>query len=186
MTDPRVWVRGARVGLGPYRRELAGEYWRWETDPGTILGYGTQFPQTLEARTAGLETQLANSAQPRFTVHDLDTGSAVGLTTLTVDAAVRTAQFVVVLAPEARGQGLGTEATRLTLDYAFHLTALRMVWLKVLEPHRAAVRTYEKAGFRHAGRLRQAGYWLGEPCDELLMDALPADLSGPSAFQPDR
>ncbi|WP_301542984.1 GNAT family N-acetyltransferase [Streptomyces mayonensis] len=58
-----------------------------------------------------------------------------------------------------------------------------MVWLKVLEPNVAGINAYEKAGFRHAGRLRQAGYWLGEPVDELLMDALPADFPGPSAVR---
>ncbi len=88
----------------------------------------------------------------------------------------------ILLAPEARGRGLATEATRLTLDYAFHLTALAQVWLKVLEPNAAAIRAYERAGFQPAGRLRQAGYWHGQRCDELLMDVLPADFPGPSAF----
>jgi diamine N-acetyltransferase len=53
-----------------------------------------------------------------------------------------------------------------------------MVWLKVLEPNTAGVRAYQRAGFRMAGRLRQAGYWLGQPCDELFMDATPDDLEG--------
>ncbi|WP_456302067.1 GNAT family N-acetyltransferase [Streptomyces cyaneofuscatus] len=33
----------------------------------------------------------------------------------------------MMLAPEARGRGLGTAATRLVLDYAFSITNLRMV-----------------------------------------------------------
>ena len=56
-----------------------------------------------------------------------------------------------------------------------------MVWLKVLPPNIAGIRAYENAGFRPAGALRQSSYWLGQPCDELLMDALPTDFSGPSA-----
>ncbi len=56
-----------------------------------------------------------------------------------------------------------------------------MVWLKVLEPNAAGIAAYEKAGFRPSGRLRQSGYWLGEPVDELLMDALPEDFPGSSA-----
>lgn len=35
---------------------------------------------------------------------------------------------------------------------------------------------YQKAGFRPAGRLRQSGYRLGRPCDELLMDAIADDF----------
>ena len=66
-----------------------------------------------------------------------------------------------MLGAHARHRGLGTAATRLTLDYAFHVTNLRMVWLKVLAPNTAAIRAYEKAGFQHVGAVRQAGYWLG-------------------------
>jgi diamine N-acetyltransferase len=80
----------------------------------------------------------------------------------------------------ARGRGLATEATLLTLDYGFHIAALRMIWLKVLEPNVSGVRAYTTAGFKPVGRLRQAGYWLGEPCDELIMDALRGDYPGPS------
>lgn len=64
------------------------------------------------------------------------------------------------------------------MDYAFHITNLRMVWLKVLAPNKAGVRAYEKAGFRSAGVLREAGYWLGQVCDEVIMDALASEFTG--------
>jgi RimJ/RimL family protein N-acetyltransferase len=104
----------------------------------------------------------------------------VGKTSLTTDDVTGSAEFVINIAPEAQGKGFGTEATRLTLDYAFHLMSLQMVWLKVFEPHSGAIRTYEKAGFKHAGRLRQAGHWLGASCDELLMDAIRSEFNGDS------
>ncbi|MFD4375437.1 GNAT family N-acetyltransferase [Streptomyces sp. NPDC058486] len=170
--------------LGPYRADLAETYWRWEQDPTLMVGYGRQVPESLEARTEGMAHQLRGS-NIRFTVYDPADGEPVpvGVTTLLPDDAVRTAEFVIMLAKEARGRGLGTEATRLTLDYAFHVSALRMVWLKVLAPNRAAVAAYERAGFRPAGRLRESGYWLGEVCDEVLMDALAADFTGPSVVK---
>lgn len=39
--------------------------------------------------------------------------------------AVRTGEFIIMLAPEARGRGLAACATRLTLDYAFHISNMR-------------------------------------------------------------
>ncbi|MGH3828613.1 MAG: GNAT family N-acetyltransferase [Pseudonocardiaceae bacterium] len=182
--EPTLWLRGERVALGPTRAELIEEYWRWENDPVAINGYGRQVPESLETRREGYGHQARGSLnQVRFTVHDLKNEAApCGLTSLTVDHQVRTAEFLILLATEARGQGLATEATRLTLDYAFHLTALAQVWLKVLEPNTAAIRAYEHAGFQLAGRLRQAGYWHGQRCDELLMDALPDEFPGPSVF----
>jgi RimJ/RimL family protein N-acetyltransferase len=130
-------------------------------------------------------TQQLRGGNVRFTVYDLANGSPVpaGVTTLLPDHGVRTAEFVIMVAPGARGRGLGGEATRLTLDYAFHVTNLRMVWLKVLAPNASAVAAYAKAGFRKAGVLREAGYWLGEVCDEIVMDALASEFAGPSAVR---
>lgn len=160
-------------------------YWRWEQDPVLLVGYGRQQPESLEARTEGMAHQL-HGDNIRFTVYDLTGEQPVpaGVATLLPDPSVRTAEYVVMLAAEARGKGLGTAATRLVLDYAFHVTNLRMVWLKVLAPNRAGVRAYERAGFRPAGTLREAGYWLGRVCDELMMDALAAEFVSPSAITP--
>ncbi|MET9770243.1 GNAT family protein [Streptomyces sp. NPDC006415] len=178
-----LWIGTDTCALGPYRADLVETYWRWEQDPALLVGYGRQQPVSLEARTEGIAHQLRGD-NIRFTVYDLATGTPVpaGVATLLPDASVRTAEYVVMLASEARGRGLGTSATRLVLDYAFHVTNLRMVWLKVLAPNKAAVRSYEKAGFRAAGALREAGYWLGGVCDEVLMDALASEFIGPSVI----
>lgn len=180
MTAPHLLLRGERLGLALPTAAHLPEYHRWETDPGTVLGYGTQLPQSFETRSAGYEAQARNDRRAGFEVVRLDDAAPVGTTTLYVDHAVRTAEFVMLLAPEARGQGFAAEAAVLTLDWGFHLAALRMVWLKVLEPNAPAIRAYERAGFRPAGRLRQAGWWRGEACDELLMDAVREDFPGPS------
>lgn len=71
MTTPLIWLQGQQVGLGPYIRELVEDYWRWENDPSTILGFGRQIPESLESRTAGIDIRLNNSTFPRFTVYEL-------------------------------------------------------------------------------------------------------------------
>lgn len=57
-----------------------------------------------------------------------------------------------------------------------------MVWLQVLEPNLSAIRAYERAGFRQAGRMRQSGFWLGQLCDEIVMDILATEVSGGSVI----
>ena len=186
MNEPVIWLRGKRAGIGPLRADLVATYWEWENDPQAILGFGRQVPDSLENRTEGYGHQVRDAlGQLRFTIYDIEeTPAPVGLATLLIDHQVRTAEFLILLGPEARGRGLATEATLLTMDYGFHIAALRMIWLKVLEPNTAGTRAYTRAGFKSAGRLRQAGYWLGEPCDELIMDALREDYPGPSALAP--
>lgn len=176
MTNPHILLPGERVSLAMTDRDHLPDYHRWENDPGTILGFGTQVAQSWEVRAGGWEAQGRNRDFPQFEVIAADDHTPVGITTLQIDSAVRTAEFVILIAPEARGKGLATEATALTLRWAFQYAALRMVWLKVLEPNAAGAGAYQKAGFRPAGRLRQSGYWLGRPCDELLMDATADDF----------
>ncbi|MFD4243895.1 GNAT family N-acetyltransferase [Streptomyces sp. NPDC058525] len=179
-----LWIASKSCGLGLYRADLVETYWAWEQDPALLVGYGRQVPESLEARAEGMTQQL-RGANVRFTVYDLagDEPVPVGVTTLLPDDAVRTAEFVIMIGKEARGRGLGTEATRLTLDYGFHVTNLRMVWLKVLAPNIGGVTAYERAGFQRAGVLREAGYWLGEVCDEVIMDALAREFPGPSVVK---
>ncbi|MGH3851964.1 MAG: GNAT family N-acetyltransferase [Pseudonocardiaceae bacterium] len=185
--DPLLWLRGEHVALGPFTRELVKDYWRWEQDPRVIIGYGRQTPESLETRITGYESQARSMAnQTRFTVYDLtaDGGpSPVGTTALRIDHYVRTAEYVILLGAEGRGRGLAREATLLTLDYGFHITQLRAVWLKVLEHNTAGIRAYEEAGFTPVGRLRRSGYWLGAECDEIIMDALRDEFPGPSAVR---
>lgn len=181
MGEPHLLLRGEQLGLGLPRADMFAEYHRWESEPAAIAGFGAQFPELYEVRAAGYESQARSGQQARFEVVRLVDDEPIGVTVLQIDHRVRTAEYAILLAAYARGRGYAAEATRLTLDWAFHLAAVRMVWLKVLEHNSAGIRAHEGAGFRHAGRLRRAGYWLGRPCDELLMDAVPDDFPGPSA-----
>lgn len=70
-------------------------------------------------------------------------------------------------------------ATRLTLDYAFHVIGLDMVWLKVSGPETAGRNTYVKAGFREVGTMRGAGVRKGHRCGEMVMDSLPKGFPWP-------
>lgn len=71
----------------------------------------------------------------------------------------------------------------MTLDYGFHITNLRNIYLSVLAPNVAGIRSYEKAGFTLIGHRRNSGYWLGEIVDHVFMDAIPEDYPGPSVLK---
>lgn len=184
MSDPHLLLTGhAGLALAMPREDMLPAYHAWENDATTLMGYGNQVPQAWEVRAAGWERQRKNHNYVQFEIVRTTDAEAVGLSVLQVNTFVHTAEFVLLIAPTHRGKGYATEASRLTLDWGFHITALRAIWLKVLAPNTAAIRAYEKAGFHHAGRMRAAGYWLGQPTDELIMDALPTDFPGPSAIK---
>jgi RimJ/RimL family protein N-acetyltransferase len=67
------------------------------------------------------------------------------------------------------GRGFGTEAMQLVLEYAFLEVNLQRVTLNVFEYNPRAIRSYEKAGFRHEGRMREALFREGKRWDLLYM-----------------
>lgn len=70
------------------------------------------------------------------------------------------------------GKGCGTEAMRLLLQFAFAHLNLKRVSLTVFEYNTRAIRSYEKAGFREEGRLRQWMQRAGERYDLIYMGIL--------------
>ena len=71
-----------------------------------------------------------------------------------------------------RGRGFGTAAVRLLVKLAFEDLNLHRVFLQVFRTNTAAIRSYERAGFRHEGTLRQAVHLDGRYVDVLVMAVL--------------
>jgi diamine N-acetyltransferase len=177
-------IEGERVALGPLRRDLADMYRRWIHDLDVRAGITTAAVLALEAEQAWIDEAIAKNAKPdpeavNFTIYDTSDGAPVGSCSLMdIGWRVRRATFGIALG-ERRGQGLGTEATRLTLDWAFNMLGPHNVLLEVLPHNAAAIRAYEKAGFREIGRRRDAVLSMGARCDVVLMDAIAADFESP-------
>ena len=70
------------------------------------------------------------------------------------------------------GKGYGTDAMRLALRFGFMELNLNRVTLNVFEYNPRAIRSYEKAGFRHEGRQRQFLHRNGKRWDVLEMGIL--------------
>jgi RimJ/RimL family protein N-acetyltransferase len=69
-------------------------------------------------------------------------------------------------------KGYGTDVMNLLLRFAFTEVNLKRVTLTVFEYNPRAIRCYEKAGFRHEGRLRRLLNREGRRWDELFMGIL--------------
>jgi RimJ/RimL family protein N-acetyltransferase len=83
-------------------------------------------------------------------------GRCIGVARLHhVDLDESTAHYAIgIFRPEDRRRGLGQEATRLVLEYAFGVLGLTEVDLKVLDFNRAAIECYRRCGFEEIGRER--------------------------------
>jgi diamine N-acetyltransferase len=174
-----ILVQGQRVGLGALRHDLIPAYLRWRSDPEVMRGTGesSQVP-TVEAVQAWYEQATRpDNRDVHFTIYDLDDVAPVGTALLVrVDQHAGTAEFGLTIG-ERRNQGLGTEATRLVLDWAFTVMGLHNISLVTFSWNLPAIRAYSKAGFREIGRRRGAVVTYGQRHDQVLMDAVADEFT---------
>jgi diamine N-acetyltransferase len=186
--EPDLLISGERVALGPLRPDLAETYGRWMNQPEVRFGVENLAIATPKSQEEWVEERNKAAAKPEpeaveFTIYDLSDRAPVGTCGLfTISYMQSSCRFGIALG-ERRGQGLGAEATRLALDWAFHVFGLHNILLEALAWNTAAIRAYERAGFRRIGIRREAAMSRGERADVVLMDALRADF-GDSALAP--
>jgi len=180
--DPGYVARGERVALGPLRAEYAPLYARWASDPeikAGILNLGIYNAADEERFVAesSLEVARRDPQAARFTIFDRSDGAPVGVCGLEdISWRHRRAEFGIMIG-ERRDTGLGTEATSLTLRWAFEVMSLNSVFLTSYAHNARAQRAYEKAGFKVVGRQRESALTGGRLVDMVLMDAIASDFT---------
>jgi diamine N-acetyltransferase len=169
-------VEGERVALGPLRMDLVPTYQRWSNDLEVANGNGWVIPFTLEMQRDRIASRSGKPDIADFTIYDRSDQTPIGFSSLfRIDHRTGTADYGIFLG-ERRGQGLGTEATRLTLDWGFTMLGLHNIMLSVAAWNERAIRVYAKAGFRELGRRRGAGVTMGRRYDGVFMELLAAEF----------
>jgi len=93
-----------------------------------------------------------------------------------LDTRNRSAEFGIMIGDKNYwNKGYGTEAVRLLVQHGFNTLNLNRIYLRVLENNPRAIRSYEKVGFIHEGRQRQAEYKDGHYLDLMVMSILKDD-----------
>ncbi|HEX2863259.1 MAG TPA: GNAT family protein [Deinococcales bacterium] len=173
MSEPVYAVQSDKVGLGVPREEGLADITRWfqNLEMTAYLGsIGRAYTATNER--AWLDRVLAGpEGEAHFFIYARPEGRLVGTCGLFAFTPSGTATLGICIGdPEAWGRGYGSEAVRLLVQYGMYFRNLHAVNLRVLGFNRRAVRAYEKAGFRVAGRLRGAILMGHERFDEIWMD----------------
>jgi len=172
-----ITIRGAEVGLGPLRRDLLPLHARWANDPEATLPLaGRAGPSTLEDQVAWYENEGSTRDERTvfFLIYEFASLRPIGALDLSaIDHINRTAWFAIFIGErDCWGKGYGTEATRLTLGYAFGPLGLHNLTLSVHADNERAMRAYARAGFQVVGRRREVVRRNGECLDLILMDCL--------------
>lgn len=190
MTDPRVFavkpqLRGERVLLRPFTDEDIAAMGPILADPDVMRLTGSVATSAeIEAASPELDrrtsqwysTRIDQADRLDLAIVDVESGRCVGEVVLNdLEPADDACNFRILVGPQGRGRGLGSEATRLVIDHAFLTTDLNRISLDVQADNPRARRSYEKVGFVVEGVLREAVTFDGVRGDNVLMAILRSD-----------
>lgn len=172
-------IHGDRVLLRPLGSQDTDALWEDVQDPEGRRLTGTHRSFTYEEIAAYCTSRASQTDRMTFAICDPSIQGYLGeVVLMDYDEPNRSASLRIGLAPTARGCGLGTETLRLVLAHAFGPLGLHRVSLEVYDFNSRAIRAYEKVGFRHEGRMRDALWWDGIPHAALLMAVLATEWEG--------
>jgi RimJ/RimL family protein N-acetyltransferase len=174
-------LEGTLVRLRAYERADAETMNQLFSDPEVLRGIGSvRFPQAVAGFREFLDGVRGSTTTAAFAIETLSDRSPVGGCGLEdIRPAVRTATFGIWIGKPYWGRGFATDATRAVCRFGFRYMNLHRIELNVFAWNGAAVRAYEKVGFRLEGTRRHNGYDDGRHTDSYLMGLLDEELAEP-------
>ena len=158
------------VTLRAVTPEDAPLYCRWMKDAFVAENYGGADVDFTEEMAHGFFA--SRQGKPSFLILARPGGRPVGFC-----ETVRSATLGMFIGEAAaRGRGLGAAALGALLEYGFGTLGLHSIWLSVWAGNVPALALYRRAGFREAGRRRDAWRWRGKLYALVYMDLLAEEF----------
>lgn len=170
-------IYGERIRLVSIEHKDLSLFVSWINDPEVRHGLLMYLPISMAQEEKWFEKLLERpqDTQP-LTIEAKDGDGWVKIGNMgffEFDHRARSAEIGIMIGEKSFwNQGYGTESITLLLKHGFETLNLNRIMLRVYEDNPRAIRCYEKAGFIHEGRLREARYFEGVYRDVMLMSVL--------------
>ena len=175
---------GDRIYLSPkgVSEEEAEKFTEWMNDfqVSDYTGRSSKIT-TLVNEKEWLEDSAKNSNNNRnFAIVELNTNKLIGVIGLeNFYWVTRNAELGIFIGdPDYRGNGYGTEAIKLILEFGFKYLNLHSIRLSLLDVNERAHKCYLKCGFKDTGITRDAIFLNGKYHNKLHMDILENEFEG--------
>lgn len=162
------------AALDPERDPAVIAPWFSDSEYLRLLDSDPARPQTAKQVKADMEKRAERDTAFPFAIRTLESDQLIGFVSLWAGNGSNAEGWVGIGLGERAywGKGYGTDAMRLLLRYAFHELNLERVSLEAFAYNARAIRSYEKAGFRHEGLQRAAMRREGKRLDVVSMGIL--------------
>lgn len=163
------------IGDRIYLRELTladatPTYCNWLNDP-EVNKYLETRQATIDDLQAYIQKQIADPHSFFVGIFDKNNDTHIGNIKLEpIDWSKKRAIFGILIGDKNYwGKGIGTEATKLIVDYAFYTLNLNEIELGVIVDNKKAARVYEKVGFKIVKIKKNAINHDGVLYDDIIM-----------------
>ena len=169
----RAFLMGDQIYLRPLEMsDIEDEYLQWLNDVElSEFIPSMRFPATQQNVEKYVSEALQDENIVFLAIVEKETGKHVGNIKLGpirwIDRRAEYGRFIGD--PDARSKGVGSEAVRLILRYAFEVLNLYKVTAKCVAPNKAAIRSNEKNGLAVESVLKEHQYLRGRFEDIMVM-----------------
>ena len=167
-------INGKLVSLIPISLEDTELIVRWRNNPNVQQSFVFRETFTNEMHENWMNNKVATGKVVQFIIQDNETKKKIGSVYLRdIDSIFRSAEYGIFIGEDNfRGKGLGSEAARLIVDFAFKDLKLHRVFLRVFKHNVTAVASYKKVGFEVEGIARDMVYLDGKYHDMIFMSMI--------------
>lgn len=177
MLESRHVLRGERVVLRPLAAGDLRRCVKWFSDPEILRFLARSAPVTLAEEERWFHDYERRADEQIFAI-EIEGRHIGNLGLHKIDHAHRKAEIGIVIGePTFWAKGIGTEAMRVALRYAFDELGMNKVSLDVLEYNERAIKTYERVGFRREGIHREDVYKDGRFVNVVRMSLLDREMA---------
>lgn len=171
---------GSKVYLSPIDKNDYSKYTEWVND--MEVGLGMIFASKLiDEETEKSVLERLSKSEFNFAIIDAEKNQAIGNIGFPIIDYINHSGEVGIFIGNKNywGNGYGTEALSLLLDFGFNILNLNSIHLRVYSYNNPAMKCYHKVGFKEAGRLREAKIIAGSKYDKVFMDILANEFKSP-------
>ncbi|REG04689.1 GNAT family N-acetyltransferase [Pelolinea submarina] len=173
-------ITGKHIRLRAITKGDLAQFVIWMNDPDVFRNTSMFAPLSPEQEEQWYQDTLTHRVEEQPLAIEVKTDGGwklvgdVGL--MNLDQRIRSAEIGIFIGDKSCwDKGYGTEALQMILDFGFGSVNLNRIYLRVFETNPRGIHCYEKVGFQHEGRMRQAYYLDGKYIDVLLMSILKSE-----------
>lgn len=167
-------IKGQQIYLRPITAQDTELVVQWRNSPSVVENFIYRKPISTKEHMDWFENKVLKGLVHQFIICRNEDGMPLGSVYLQnfEEEHSKAEEGIFLSGEQAHGKGIGTEAAKLMLDYAFGELGLHKVSARVLAYNKASIRMHEKAGYVQEAYFKQELFLNGKYEDLIFLGAI--------------